>query len=109
MKDKSLSKIFGVLSNPTRLKIYKLILIGACEPDIHSDAATNCAKKIASQLKLNQPTVSNHIKELVNANLIVERKSGKHVYLFGVKKTSSFLHEFSVDVKQKINSCLKSA
>lgn len=109
VSDKSLSKIFGILSNPIRLKIYSLILKGACEPDLHSKNATNCATKIAKRLKLNQPTVSNHIKELVNVNLVIIRKSGKHSYLYGVKKTSRIIFEFGSQVKNEISLSSNSA
>ena len=109
MKDRALTKIFRVLSNPVRFKIYALILSGACELDIHSEVATNCAKKIARKLKLNQPTVSNHIKELMNANLVIVRKSGRHSYLFGVRKTSSLLYRFSSEVKKEVYLSSKSA
>lgn len=108
-KDRVLSKVLGVLANPTRLKIYTLILKGACEPDPTSKAATNCAKRIAEKLNLNQPTVSNHIKELVNANLVIVRKSGKHSYLFGVKKTSSLVFDFASQIKREVSSSPNSA
>ncbi|HVZ11668.1 MAG TPA: metalloregulator ArsR/SmtB family transcription factor [Patescibacteria group bacterium] len=103
MNVEMLPRVFKVLSNPTRLKIYQLILAGACEPKIHDAKATNCAKKIARMLKLNQPTVSNHIKELVNASLVTEKKSGKNVYLFGTKKSSKALFEFANEVSKKID------
>lgn len=108
-KDKTLSKVLGVLANPIRLKIYSLILDGACEPDTSSKAATNCAKRIAEKLHLNQPTVSNHIKELVNADLVVIRKSGKHSYLFGVKKTSGLIFDFGSQIKREVNLSPNSA
>ena len=92
-KDKTLSKIFGVLSNPIRLKIYTLILEGACGND------PNCTTSISEKLKLNQPTVSNHMKELINAHLVVVKKQGKHSYLYGVSKTANLLFLFSSQVK----------
>ncbi len=92
-KEHTLSKVFSVLSNPIRLKIYLLILEGACEKD------PNCATSISDKLKLNQPTVSNHIKELVNAKLVVIKKTGKHSYLYGVKKTTSLLSDFVSEIK----------
>lgn len=109
-QDKSLAKIFGVLANPIRLKIYTLILEGACNPDpINDKSANNCATRIAKKLKLNQPTVSNHIKELTNAHLIVTRKVGKHAYLYGVKKTSELVFEFGSLIKKDVNLSSKSA
>ena len=96
VRHKNLSKILGVLSNPIRLKIYMLILRGACESD------PNCATSITEKLKLNQPTVSNHIKELVNAKLVVIKKSGKHSYLYGVKKSSFLLYDFGLKIKSEV-------
>lgn len=108
--DKLLAKIFTVLSNPTRLRIYSLILEGACNPDpINDKSATNCATRISKKLKLNQPTVSNHIKELMNANLIVTEKSGKHSYLYGVKRTSALFLKFATQTKSMVYSSSKSA
>ena len=109
MKNETLSKIFGVLSNPTRLRIYTLILECACEPDTNSEKATNCIKTISTKLKLNQPTVSNHIKELVNAGLVVVRKSGKHSYLYGVRKSSLLLFQFGSQVENEVKLSTKSA
>lgn len=97
-KEQTLSKVFSVLSNPIRLKIYLLILEGACEKD------PNCATSIAEKLKLNQPTVSNHIKELMHANLVVVKKVGKHSYLYGVKKTSSLLYDFATQCHAELVS-----
>ena len=109
VQDKSLAKIFSVLSNPIRLKIYELILEGACNVDpVNDKSATNCATRIAKKLKLNQPTVSNHIKELVNANLVITRKTGKHSYLYGVKKTSTLFLEFATQTKSMVYSSPKS-
>ena len=109
-KENSLAKIFGVLSNPIRLKIYLLILDGACNPDpINDKSAMNCAIRIARKLNLHQPTVSNHIKELSNANLVITRKTGKHSYLYGVKKTSSLFLEFAAQSKTLVYSSPKSA
>lgn len=109
VRDKTLSKILGVLANPIRLKIYTLILEGACEPNSNSKKATNCATRIAEKLHLNQPTVSNHIKELVNARLVIVRKSGKHSYLYGVKKTSALIFEFGSQIKRDVRLSPKSA
>ena len=66
------------------------------------EPSSNCVGAIAEKLGLNQPTVSNHIKELLHANLIVSRKVGKHSYLFGVKSTAEMLAKFSNFVEKEV-------
>ena len=112
MNNIDLARIFNTLSNPTRLEIYRMILIEACECDFDEEVenqsnaefepSNNCVGAIAEKLKLNQPTVSNHIKELLHANLVISRKVGKHSYLFGVKKTAKALAEFSRLAEQEV-------
>lgn len=107
-----LTCIFNALSNPTRLEIYRMILAEACECDFDEEVdnqsnpdfepSKNCVGAIAEKLGLNQPTVSNHIKELMHSNLIISRKVGKHSYLFGVKESAKILAEFSTFVKQEV-------
>lgn len=102
----NLTNIFSVLSNPIRLEIYQMILSEACECDY--ETSSNCVGAIAEKLKLNQPTVSNHIKELLRANLIITRKVGKHSYLFGVKESAKLLAEFSQFVEKEVDRSLNS-
>ena len=103
-----LSKIFNTLSNPVRLKIYQLILDEACDCDTESEEISgNCVTMISEKLGINQPTVSNHIKELVNAGLVVMKKKGRRVYLFGTVDSSSDIFKFSNFIDKKVHDALK--
>lgn len=85
MVDKSIHKAFKVLANPTRLDIFLEILGEACSCDLDNEKKVygNCVTSIAKKLELPQPTVSNHVKELLNADLVLNHRRGKNIYLFG--------------------------
>ncbi|MDC0662484.1 ArsR/SmtB family transcription factor [Marinobacter sp. SS21] len=73
-QDERLSRAFKALSNPTRLRIYQQIKNKpASEP---TDTGCKLVDFINS-LKVGAPTVSHHIKELVNAGLIRVERQGK--------------------------------
>ena len=93
----NLHKKFRALSNPVRLEIFLKIVTFSNEcklaiDDRHSD---NCVTKIADKLDLGQPTVSNHVKELVNAGLIIQEKRGKNIYLFVARDVAEDFKVFS--------------
>jgi ArsR family transcriptional regulator, arsenate/arsenite/antimonite-responsive transcriptional repressor len=74
-------KIFKALSDENRIKILEYIQAkcseayeGTCEPD------GACASDLAESLGITPATVSHHIKELVNAGLIITQKQGRWVY-----------------------------
>lgn len=92
-----LNKSFKALSNPVRLKIFVEILKEACECDLDQKGqiSGNCVSNISKKLKLSQPTVSNHVKELVNADLIVTVRDGRNIYLFGSEKTARDFEDFA--------------
>ena len=62
---------FGVLSDPTRLRL--LSLIGA-----KGEACAAC--EMVEPLGVSQPTVSHHLKVLRQAGLVVSEKRGRWVY-----------------------------
>lgn len=75
MDTKKAAKIFKALSNPNRLELYFKIA------EMHeSSFETSCecfVTDIISSLNIGAPTISHHIKELVNADLISTEKKGK--------------------------------
>lgn len=73
---KSLSNAFKALSNPNRLKIYLEILDRRSTQVEAQDCGCGLADFI-QKLNIGAPTVSHHIKELVNANLITVERNGK--------------------------------
>lgn len=75
MDTKKKAKIFKALSNPNRLELFLKIA------EVHEASfETGCecfVTDIISCLNIGAPTVSHHIKELVNAELIITEKRGK--------------------------------
>ncbi|OIN98793.1 MAG: transcriptional regulator [Desulfovibrionaceae bacterium CG1_02_65_16] len=63
---KQLTKVMKALSDPGRIKILKML-----------ERREMCVCELRSALGLAQPTVSKHLKELVEAGLIEGRKSAQ--------------------------------
>lgn len=72
-----MAKVFKALSNPNRLELYLQIVKKneACYE-------TNCyclISDIAKSLNIGAPTISHHLKELSNADLIITERKGKYL------------------------------
>ncbi|MBP2635386.1 MAG: transcriptional regulator, ArsR family [Firmicutes bacterium] len=75
MDTKKMAKIFKALSNPNRLELYLKI---AEAHETSFNASRECfITDIANCLNIGAPTISHHIKELANADLITTEKQGK--------------------------------
>lgn len=71
-----LTKAFKALSNPNRLRIYQELV------DKQIDPLTNSGCKLVdviNSLKIGAPTISHHVKELSNADLIRVERQGRFV------------------------------
>ena len=64
--------ILDALSDETRLSIVRQ-LAKEKEPILSCNLVTSCGRA----LDLSQPTISHHLKKLVNADVISEQKVGK--------------------------------
>lgn len=85
------AKIFKALGHETRLQIlYKLL--GA--PLVCSDGQGACVGKIADEFHFSLPTISRHLKELKDANLITMKKVGNKIYVEPNKNTLKQLENF---------------
>lgn len=97
----SLTKIFKALSDEKRLKILLFIYNKECRCEDEKLSCQNetCIKDLTELLNITPPTISHHIKELVNAGLIITKKEGKWVYCrINIKvfeKVHSFISKFS--------------
>ncbi|WP_368029217.1 ArsR/SmtB family transcription factor [Arcobacter sp. s6] len=92
MNSKELAKIFKALSNENRLEIYKEI---AKQEDIDYEQKCECSiSDILSCLKIGAPTISHHLKELSNANLITTEKNGKFLMAHINKETLEKIRNF---------------
>ena len=73
--------VFRALASRPRREILKLLATGAGEGDARCCGADEvCACVFAEKLGLTAPTVSHHMKALVDAGLVSARKHGLWVY-----------------------------
>jgi ArsR family transcriptional regulator len=77
MDTKRMAKIFKALSHPNRLELYLKI---AKAHEASFETGCECfVTDIIDSLKIGAPTISHHIKELANADLISTEKKGKYL------------------------------
>ena len=75
MEVKELAKVFKALSNENRLELYFQIVKSS---EKSFDAKCECfINEVIDKLNIGAPTISHHLKELSNANLIFTEKRGK--------------------------------
>lgn len=77
MDTKKMAKVFKALSNPNRLELY--LQIAEKQENCYQ---TNCdclISDIAKSLNIGAPTISHHLKELSNAELIFTERKGKYL------------------------------
>ncbi len=76
-RPKDLAKMFKALSNANRLRLFMEILDSK---QSEFDEAHACfLNVIMERLDIGAPTISHHLKELVNAELITTDRRGKYV------------------------------
>ena len=79
LETNELSKAFKALSNPNRLTLF-LNLMKETQLSVEAGDAHSCfLATLIQNLNVGAPTVSHHIKELVNAGLIHTRREGKQL------------------------------
>jgi ArsR family transcriptional regulator len=81
-------KIFKALGNETRFKIFKNIFTGgyACsidktKPKDDIIAQATCVTTIAEHFNFALPTISRHLKELKDADIIIMTKKSNKIYI----------------------------
>ena len=94
-------KIFKALGNETRFKIFKNIFTGgyACsidesQPKDNMIAQATCVTSIAEHFDFALPTISRHLKELKDAQIITMTKSSNKIYI-----------EPNIETMKEISSC----
>jgi ArsR family transcriptional regulator, arsenate/arsenite/antimonite-responsive transcriptional repressor len=76
METKKLAKIMKALSNPNRLELY--IEIARQHEKSYASKDVQCyISDMMCCLNIGAPTISHHLKELTNADLIITEKKGK--------------------------------
>lgn len=78
ISSKAMAKAFKALSNPNRLTIY-LEILKRRQVDMEKDCEGCLIAEVMSAMDIGAPTVSHHVKELVNADLIEVERKGKFV------------------------------
>jgi len=78
MNTKQLAKVMKALSHPNRLEIY-LEIAKKHEASYQAENDECYVSDIMSCLNIGAPTISHHLKELTNADLIVTERRGKFV------------------------------
>lgn len=63
---------FACLADPTRLRLLSLIAAGGCRPI--------SAGELVEPLGVGQPTVSHHLKKLVDAGLLTRSPDGRRAF-----------------------------
>lgn len=75
MDTKNMARVFKALSHPNRLELYLKI---AKAHEASFETGCECfVTDIIDSLNIGAPTISHHIKELANADLISTEKKGK--------------------------------
>lgn len=74
-----LAAAFAVLADPARLRLLSLL--------VSASAGEACVCELVAPLERSQPTVSHHLKILVDAGLIVGEKRGRWVWYRVVPET----------------------
>jgi len=77
METTKMAKVFKALSHPNRLELYLQIVI-----QHETCYKTNCdclISDIAKSFNIGAPTISHHLKELTNAELIFTERKGKYL------------------------------
>lgn len=96
---RGLSRAFKALSDENRLRILAMVHEGevACACGEDGCDETRCMTDLVEVLGVSQATVSHHVKELVDAGLIITRKRGRWVHCQvnreGVARLCEFLEE----------------
>lgn len=78
-KAERLARIFKALGDPTRVRLVSLIAA--------HDAGEACVCDLTDPVGLAQPTVSHHLKVLVDAGLITREQRGRWSYYRVVNET----------------------
>jgi ArsR family transcriptional regulator len=68
----TLARMFKALGDPTRVRLLSLI---AAKP-----GGEACICDLTDPVKLSQPTVSHHMKQLVEAGLVTREKRGRWAF-----------------------------
>jgi ArsR family transcriptional regulator len=76
MDAKRMARVMKALSHPNRLELY-LEILKKCEAHFAHECGECMVSDIMDTFKIGAPTISHHLKELANADLITTERKGK--------------------------------
>ena len=68
----TIAEVFKALADPTRVRLLRYLA--------ESDAGTACACHLPTALGISQPTLSFHMRKLLDAGLVTREKRGRWVH-----------------------------
>ncbi|SRR5690625_1337559 len=74
------------LSDPTRLRVLSHVAAQGCE--------SVCACDLIDVLDISQPTISHHLKKLVDAGLLTRQQRGKWAHYTVIQEAFTELRDF---------------
>lgn len=92
MDTKKMAKVFKALSNPNRLELY-IQIVKQTEASYKTDCGC-LISDITKSLNIGAPTISHHLKELSNAELIFTERKGKYLVARVNEKVVNEVNEF---------------
>ena len=82
-----LAAVLKALAEPTRLRLISLIAA-------HGAAGQACVCDLTEPVGLSQPTVSHHMKQLVDAGLVTREQRGRWAHYTAVAATLDVARDF---------------
>jgi DNA-binding transcriptional ArsR family regulator len=96
MEAKQLAKVMKALANEHRLRLY-LEIARHGESDFQAQECT--ISDIVKLFGLSPPTISHHLKELTNADLITTEKRGKYLVARINKETLGQVRQILAEIE----------
>lgn len=81
------ANIFKAFCDENRIKILRILCTGE-----------QCACKLLAALKVTQPTLSHHMKILVDSGVVVGRKEGTWMYYSISKEGITLVHQMLCEI-----------
>ncbi|MCL2085778.1 metalloregulator ArsR/SmtB family transcription factor [Candidatus Saccharibacteria bacterium] len=98
--EKHILPMFKALADSNRLRIIRMLSCPCGEL---------CAQHMLKKFDITQPTMSHHMKVLIDAGLVDSRKQGSHIYYSinkrAVSQIAQFLDGFTDTGKEFICNC----
>lgn len=97
--------VFKALSDPARLKILAFLSSRGAGKCCAEDGI--CACDLEEVIRLSQPTVSHHMKLLIQSNLVIAEKRGKWIYYRIDPKGLMFVKEWVHTFEKELGPSLQ--